>query len=240
MDEQTTNAAPAGGKNKAVLYGTIVVILAIAVGAGYLFATGKLGSTNDMAGDETAQGAVARVNDEEISRKTYDTAVAQMKAAAQQQGVTLTDDQLKEQVITSLVNNRLLVQAATKEGVTVTDDQINTEHDQIVTNAGGEDAFNTQLTSLGVTDDQIRNELREQLLVNAYLLTKVSASSTAPATDDEVNAFYADLKANNETVPELADVRSQIEQQITFQKQQQAVASLIDSLRAQANIEVLI
>ncbi|MEX0918311.1 MAG: SurA N-terminal domain-containing protein [Candidatus Paceibacterota bacterium] len=243
MDEQTnpTQQAPAGGKNKFMLYATIAIVLLLALGAGYLFMTNdSLSNLPGIPTDQNTDGAVATVNGEEISREAYNNATTQLRTAAQAQGATLTDVQLRDQVLNSLINNRLLVQAARDAGVSASETEIQAEYELVVENAGGAEAFSQQLEALDITDAEVRTELSEQLTVNSFLLASINSEGNVTVSDEEVTAFYTDLTANNEDVPPLEEIRTQIEEQVRFQKQQQAIAGLVETLRANAEIEILI
>ena len=239
MEEQTT-IAEGSKKNKTVLYATIAIVLLLALGAGYLFMTNGanlIGGNSETANEDEA---VATVNGEPITRRAYNNATAQLASAAEAQGVTLTEAQIHDQALNSLINNRLLVQEANASGATATEAEVTSEYDLVVGGAGGADAFNAQLATLNLTEAEVRTELAEQLAVNKYLLSAINSETAVTVTDEEVDAFYANITAAGGEVPALADIRSQIEEQIRFQKQQQLVAEVIEGLRANASIEILI
>jgi hypothetical protein len=104
-----------------------------------------------------------------------------------------------------------------------------------VTQAGGQDKFNEQLTAANLTDAQLRANIASQLAIQTFLLQNISTSS-ATVTEAEMKQFYDDNTKGQTDVPKYADVKAQIEQQLVQQKQQALVNDFIAKLKAQATI----
>jgi len=88
----------------------------------------------------------------------------------------------------------------------------------------------------------LKQNIAEQLVVNQYLEGILGVNDFS-VTDEEIGVFYNSLVsqvAEGTEVPALADVRVQLEQQLVLQKQQEVVGGLIEDLRANATVEVLI
>lgn len=246
-NNQMGNATPTngGGKNMTLLYVTIAVIILLALGAAYFLMNGggadSLGNGTDTE-EQTQQGGtgpVAIVNGEEVPRAEYNARMTQFENVISQQGVQIAPEQIQQQTVNSLINNTLLLQAAADAGVSVSDGDVQTEYAAMVERAGGNSAFQTQLQQMGYTEEQLRSQLREELIINAYVET-VTDTESITVTDADVTAFYDELAAGNENIPALEEVRPQIEQQLRLQQQQQQVAEIIQQLRAESEIEILI
>lgn len=224
-----------------LLYGTIAVVVLLALAAAYYFAVN--GAPDNVLGDgdadtEEATGPVARVNGTEISRETYDRAYGQYAAAfGAETGVT--EAQLQEQALTDLINSALLKDAALAAGFAPTEEETDAEIAAIVAGTGGQEAFDEQIASAGITPEEVRAQIYEQLAMNAYLQSEANLESVT-VTEEEITAFYEEASASNAEMPPLEEIRAQIEAQLTAQKQQELIAALIAELRANANIEILI
>jgi parvulin-like peptidyl-prolyl isomerase len=123
----------------------------------------------------------------------YDQAVAQAKLQGQQPPAIGTPQytQLRDQVVTYLVNTEEWRQAAPKEGVSVTDKDVTQFIQNLVkTNYSGSEAkFEAFLKSQGLTMQQAREEVGVNLLTNR-LQTKVTAD--AKVTTQEERQYFHD------------------------------------------------
>lgn len=255
MDDNNT---PVKSNNGLFAILGLVILIALVVGGYFYFQnqeSDSAGNTNgNNIGSNEAQipssletegnGPVARVNGEEIEQSEYNKAVQQLISNYAAQGTTITDEeapQVKEQVITTLVNRQLVLQAATEAGITVDDAAVETEYQNTLTNLGGEDSLKSALENAGITNEELRDDLREGLMMNAYLDSQLDLNNIS-VTDEEVEAYYnsAAESAGETEVPPLADVRELIENQLVSQTQQELINAEIERLRSAAEIEVLI
>ena len=196
-----------------------------------------------VLGTDRETGPVARVNGAEISRKDYENSVASLAENAKAQGIDITDptikEQIKEQALTSLVNSSIFIQNATAAGINVPDETVAGEFNTIVDGFGGEEALLAQLAAFNVNQDDLRADIREQLVIEAYIAAYVE-SADVEVTEEEITAFYDSLSAGGQAVPALDEVRAQIEAELIAQKQQALVTELLEALRSEAEIEILV
>lgn len=238
-------AAPGKSSSAALIIGIVILLLAVAGYAAYHFWPELRSATEGDAAQENGDTSpVATVNGESISRAQYDETLARVTAQAEQQGLDISDPQvaseIQNQVIDSLVNNLLLVQAATAADISPTEAAIDEQMASIITQFGGEEALQTQMESLDLTEAEVRADISEQLAVEELVTGEVDLESIT-VTDAEVQEFYDTIAAQNpDLVPPLADVSEQIEAQLQAEKEQVLIDELLASLRAQADIEILI
>ncbi len=239
MNEVTTETGVKSNNNVLLMTFGILAILAIAA-AGIYFSM-----NTDEAMEETGS-AVARVNGEEISQSEYDRSVAQITGVYATQGADPTDPtviaSVKDQALNTLINRRLMSSAALSAGVTVDDSEVDTEYQTVVTSLGSEEALTTALSENGMNEDNLRSEIRTDLLINKYLETKLGVS-TIVVTDEEIQTAYDTAISSSESTeeaPALADVRDLISNQLLSEKQQLAINAELERLRQEASIEVLI
>ena len=164
------------------------------------------GSSEDVPAD-----AVAVVDGQEIARSDYEALIAQAKksytnrkrefpAAGSQEFQTL-----RNQAVQYLVQREQFEQAAEDLDIEVTDKQVDARLDQVVKQYFGGDRkkYDTQLKQQGVTERQVREEIRSQL-VSEKIFAKVTGKEAV--TEAEIAAYYAKNKQQY-SQPESRDVR---------------------------------
>jgi len=242
---ETPNTPPSGGKGAAVVVG-IVVLLAL-VGGGWYLTQVAPKENNENTPSEAANmepnEPVARVNGQEIIYKDYQERVKEVANAATAQGLDPTDEtlaaQISDQAITALINSQILLQNSIEAGITVSDEQIEESYQRAADQLGGEEALQSALQELGFTEEELRADIKEQLLIDAYVQSETDYQNFT-ASDEEIDSYYAEVSEGNEEVPPLEEVRDLISSQILTEKQQAAINELVQSLRAEAEIEILI
>jgi hypothetical protein len=222
----------------------IAVLLVGLLGAGYLYLNrGESGFSLGSLLGGGEQEAVARVNGETITRAEYEESLATMRSTLEAQGADLTNAELQAQidaqVLETLINTELLTQAALKGNFAADSTAVQTEYDAITAQLGGAEALQLQLASVGLTEEELRSDIGKQLGIRAYLAANIATSSLA-VSEDEIVAFYDSVELPADQKPTLEEVRAQIEEQLRAGKEQGEIAKLIQILRAEADIEVLI
>jgi hypothetical protein len=234
MDNENEVAVKSGSGKKIII--AVVVLIIILVGGYFVF-------KHSGAGSASAQ-SVATVNGVALPKTTFDTQLASAIASYAAQGVSATSTpeelaQIKQQVLDNMIDNELLNQGVKAAGITASSTEVEAQYQALVSQAGGADKLATELTQSKMTDAQLRQNISNQLAVQAYLLQNIDVS-TITASDAEVAAFYAQYsaqqKAAGQTVPALTDLSAQIKQQIISNKENTAVTNFIAGLRAKATI----
>lgn len=225
-------------------------VLIAALAAGYWFTTQDNAPADGAAieiEEVEAGQVVAVVNGTELYGKDLNPQIALIGA---QGGVTdpsvLSPEAyvaLRSQALDAIVNTTLLAQAAETAGITVTDEEISAQFNVMVDNIGGIEAAEARLEQLGVTFDEFKGTLRNDLLLQGYL--EANNDFDVTVTEEEVQATYDSLVstanvADPSQIPPFAEVQFQIQQQLQFQKQQQVIGSLLEELRANAEVELLL
>ncbi|WP_163536122.1 SurA N-terminal domain-containing protein [Gracilibacillus sp. YIM 98692] len=187
--------------------------------------------------------AVVSVNGEEISGEQYNRIYPQMKKMMQQYGQDVGDtDAVKEQTISELVTQQLIVQDAESKGLEVTEEEINAEVESVKEEFG--DQYTTVLESSGFTEESFKKQLQTDLLRDKYMQSELDVE----VTDEEIEEYYNQVKKQQgqqegeqaQELPELEEIRDTIEEQLAKQKQQQQLGPKIEELRENAEIEHLI
>lgn len=104
---------------------------------------------------------VALVNGAEITLAELDQAVVRR----QQQVQAANADALRAEVLDTLIEQEIINQAAAELGITVSEAEVDTAINQLITDAGSPEAWNTWLASNGYQSDaELRDPQRDALL----------------------------------------------------------------------------
>lgn len=136
----------------------------------------------------------ARVNGQPIYLVDYERQVAQYQDALAASGVDLTTTegqekllQMRKQILEWMIEQVLIEQVAAGMGITVSDEEVNAAIAQIVQDAGSEEMFQERLDRSGMTLEDLRTQLRAELL-RARVLEKVQAA--VPERAEQVHARH--------------------------------------------------
>jgi foldase protein PrsA len=126
-------------------------------------------------------------------------------AVATVNGVDITKAQLYDKMVEaggestlqSLITNTIVEQEAKKANVTVTDADIAAELEDLKTQFGGEEAFNSALAQNGMTIDDLKKQMPLQVQLRKILEPQVKIS------EDDIKKYYDEHKASYDTEEEV-------------------------------------
>lgn len=239
-DDNNNDHAPRQSANAKTSAKTLLLtaggLAVLVILAGFVL-TGKM---SGIFGASTPSGPAAVVNGEEIPRSEYEDRVDQFEASLSQQGQDVSSDdirtQIREQALSNLIDETLLLQAAEVQGVTASEEEVEQAVAQVRGQFESEDAFNEQLAASGSTFEEYRTNVHRQLSIRQLIEANAQAGELE-VSDEEVQTFYDQAVQGTEDAPALEQVRPQIETQLSQQKFQQVAQRLIEELRADADIE---
>lgn len=235
-------------------YGTIigVLIACIAFGIGYVFLFNDgvfpfMSDTPEESSEDTISIApdqvIARVNGSDVTGAAYMMQIAQMTQSFGVSDINALEPnlryQIQQQALDAVVNTALVVHAAGVEGVMVTPEEVDAEYDTLIAAVGGEAVAQERLAAMGVTAAQFKANLKSDIAIKGYLEV-TAGEDVLSVTDEEVQSFYTEAVGEAEGAPPLEAVRFQIEEQLRFQKIQEALGAALVGLRENATIEILI
>ncbi|AOM83794.1 SurA N-terminal domain-containing protein [Salisediminibacterium beveridgei] len=194
---------------------------------------------------EDLPDVVAEVNGEEIDQEeflmTYEPQFQQMAMQSQMSGEEVDEVELREMVIDSMINNKLLIQEADEQGIEATDEEM----DQLLSDLaeqnglGSADEFMAALEEQGTPEDEIMEQVAMQVKVDQLIANE---AGDIEASDAEVEEMYAQLEAQQEQsggeLPPLDEVRGEIEQEVISQQEMQFAQTLIEELRSDADYTI--
>jgi parvulin-like peptidyl-prolyl isomerase len=186
----------------------IRLVLLIALACAALVAAGCGGGDDD----ESVPGdAIAVVDGTPIAKSEFDGLISQAKKSYKTQKRpfpkvgTAEYNVLKNQAVQFLVQRAQFEQKADELDVKVTDKQVEDRLKQIKKQyfAGNQKRYEQQLKQQGLTDEQVRRDIRAQL-VQEGIFKKVTED--VKVSDKDIQAYYTKNKSQYGT-PESRDVR---------------------------------
>jgi peptidyl-prolyl cis-trans isomerase SurA len=104
----------------------------------------------------------------------------------------------KLNILNELINNQILMAHAAHSGITVSESEIDTKMGQLKS-PYSQEQFEKKLKDRGITEDDLRDEVRTSLTVNKLINRDINARVSV--SDADINAYYERNKASYD-VPE--------------------------------------
>ena len=232
-------ANPAHDIKKYLLAALAVVVIS----AGLLFVLEQQGRISTGLFTITDKSPAALVNGIEIKRADYESSVAQLVSMGASQGASTTDAvvlaQFQTQAIETLVNGELLRQKALETGKVASKEAVDARLAEIEASVGGPELLAERMGEFKITEETLRRDIENEILIQA-LFDEVLGTEETEVTDAEVEALYDQAGGAEAGLPPLAEVREEIVGQIRQNQQQQKIAEYVETLKVDAQIEILI
>lgn len=178
---------------------------------------------------ETANRIVAIVNDEVITQTDVSSRVDALLEDQQAAPQAKDPEQMERMVLQRLIEQRLLLQEARKESIAVTSDEVRKRLEDVRARFESEDAFEQSLTESNVTEEQLKEKLRDQLMVQRLVDSKVrSMISVSPQEVAKEIGMHPDLAKPGDRVK-----ASHILVRVNETRSAEKARALIDDLRKQ-------
>ena len=138
-------------------------------------------------------------------------------------------------VLDSIITKKLIENEAASKNVSVTAEDVDTEIKSIEERLKSQ---NTTLETALKSENMTMEKLKEQVTINKAL-QKLVADKLA-VSDEDVDAYLKQMGGEIPTTVSEAEFKAQIKTQLQNQKFSTEAQTLIDSLRAQANIRYFV
>lgn len=233
FEGETREERPKGSSSPNIVRTILIILVLAAIG----FVAWKfLGDSN--------QEAVAQVNGETITRSEYNQAVENLRQSQQQSptGGAVSDEQIRSQALEGLINQALIMSALEESSVSVSDEEVNTRLEQIKGQMQSEEAYQQQLEAEGLTEAELRDDIRTQLRMQAFIESELPEGSTT-VTDEELQSAYDSYTQSAQSpsdVPSFAELEDTLRSQLQNVKINQGLPGILSDLRANADIEIFI
>jgi len=227
-----------GGVGKVV---AIAIVLALIIGLGVWFI------------QRGGPSAAAVVNGESILMAEYQDRIEQLETSYEVRTGTELDDpaiegQIEEAAIQDLINERLLLEAAEDAGITISEEQVEQGLQEQKDTYPTEEAYQADLERFNLTEAVLKENIRKEIKVFSYVRSIAPAEDLA-VTDAEVQELYdlnvaalpEPIEGEEEiAVPTFEEFAPQGRRGLETQKLRAAVSPIIEELRSQAEIEILV
>lgn len=197
---------------------------------------------------------VAVVDGEEISgdafAENYESQYQQLTMTAAMAGEEPDQDQLKGQALEMMINSELLVAEAQEQGFSASDEDVDEYLADLAESNGVEstEAFMEELEAQGLSEERIREDLHNQVMIDQVVDTLDIAEPSEDELQEMYDAQVEQLEAMNAQVeddqaqetPAFEELEPELEEQVERQNENEAIGALLDDLRDDAEIEVLL
>jgi peptidyl-prolyl cis-trans isomerase C len=142
---------------------------------------------------QPAAGQIARVNDQILMRQDLDREMKLVSMRLARQGRPVSDAQLKQyesNIRENMIHRALLLQESKSAGVAVKDNLVDKAFNEFRSGFKGDEAYTRALADMGVSEADLKNQIRDGLAVKALLDDKVTRHISV--SDRQVRAFYDD------------------------------------------------
>lgn len=203
---------------------------------------------------------VAEVNGEQIGKDDFLSAFESQRASAQQQaqmtGMPVDETLLRDQVVDLLIDAELLEQEGENLGLGASEEDIDAELETLAADSGSAstEELMTLLEEQGVDEEQVREELGRLVLIDQLVEER---GGVEEPSEQELKDYYEELTgqpadgaastggpddaaesapAGQAAAPPYEDVRDQVATQLTQQRENEVLTTLLEELRADADI----
>lgn len=136
---------------------------------------------------------IAKVNGTAITSAEVDQELNNIMAPYQNsvppEQLQMLRPKMRNKAIENLINKLLLFHEADRKKIQPSPDEINTELNSIISRFPSPEAFQQQLTKMGITKDKVLKDIEQQLKIS-ILLKESLADLKTTITDGEITEFY--------------------------------------------------
>lgn len=176
---------------------------------------------------------VISINDTEVSGDHYNTIYLQTKIRASQFGQDIEDkENIKEITLNEIIAQELIKQEAESLGIEVSEEKVQEELDTL--KSENEEQFETYLETYNLTEDSLKEQIRFSQILSQFIEEEIEI---AEVTEDDIKETYDQLKKDMENIMEFEQAEPIIEQQLTQQREADALQAKVEELMDDANIE---
>lgn len=189
-----------------------------------------------------ADQVVAKVNGKEIKGTDFIIMYKDTEMMMAQWGQPVDPELIKEQTLTMLIEQEVLLAAAQEKGYTASEEEVDGYLEEVRANFETDEEFEEALASTPYTLETYKERIASSLAIQEFLENEIQ---TAEVTDEEIQSYYdeavAEAEGNDEIeLPSFEEAEPQIRQYLANQKNQEKQAALIQELVDNANVEKLI
>ena len=223
--------------SKIIVY---IVVAAFVISGGLMGFGSYMSNSNNSANTNRSQ-YIAEVNDKGITPQQFLSVLRNYASQAD----NLTQSEVvpfRLNVLNSMIEREILLDEADNMGlvVEVSDEAVENNIDQILEeNDLTEEELINNLESQDYSYEEFKSDIRESM-VNSEKISQVREStySNIEVSEEEIQTAYENRYEENEDKPELEEVRSDIEDTLLSQKQNQTYQNWLKNKKSEANVTI--
>src|SRR5699024_3716381 len=196
---------------------------------------------------------VTTVDDEDVTKDDFEMVYTQQfqqqAMYAQMSGEEIDEDELKDQVLDSLIDQAIFFKEAEERFPEVDQDEVDAFIDDLIAQVGVEsrDELFEAYEEQGMPEEEVLEEVEMQIRVNQLMDEELEVEDI---DEDEIKELYDELvemqEAQNEEaeepqeIPEFDEIKDQIEANLKQEKEAEELDKLLAKMREGAEIETFI
>lgn len=194
--------------------------------------------------------AVAIVNGEEISKEDFDYTVQRISMNYEQQGLSLEGEQgeavlegIREEAMDILVEERILLQEAIKNGHSVTDEEVEEEFESLKGQFSSQEDFEEILEMNLLTEERLKKMLKTEMHIERFFKEATENVEVSEAESKEAyDRYFEEIQGTEaeEDFPSYEEIKYDLEFEIMQEKQNAEFRTIIETLKADSEINILI
>ncbi len=137
------------------------------------------------------KGSVAIVNGVTITQKSFNRALAQAERRFSQAGRKLEGNQLenvKKNILETLIDRELLYQESQKEGVKVREGEIEKKIGELKKQFPEKGSFEKALKAINLTENELKEQVKQQMFIRKMIDEKITPK--VKINDNDAQTFY--------------------------------------------------
>ena len=138
-----------------------------------------------------------------------------------------------KEILNQIVRDKLITQEANKNGIVISQQDLDKKTGEIEKQLGGKDQLKQALESRNISEEEFKNQIRIQLLVEKLLKDQIKVE------DKEIDEYIANNKDNTSLGVDIKD-RNAVKDQLQNEKLNDKFQSWYDNLQKKAKIYILI
>ncbi|WP_042142331.1 SurA N-terminal domain-containing protein [Paucisalibacillus sp. EB02] len=184
---------------------------------------------DEMVADDKV---VVEINDSEVKGDRYNAIYLQTKMRVAQFGQDTEDkENIKEVTMNELIAQELIKQEAKKSGIEVSDEEVQKEFEEL--KSQNEGTFNDYLEKFKLTEESLKDQIRFSQTLSNYMDQEIKVEEV---TDADIKETYEQLKKDMDDIMTFEEAEPIIKNQLTSQRQADALQQKVEELMKQAEI----
>lgn len=215
---------------------SMIVLCAVFAMGLVVQATPTIGQESDVA---------IKVNDEVVEKSQIQSRIDQMTQRMQQrrgnqsEGEQPSDrirEQVKQRVVDQTVDQLILKSHAKEADVNVSDQKVEEQLQSTIERFPSEEAYTQALEQQGMSEEKLRQQIREGLVVQTFLEDRLGEVSVS---DEEARSYYEENSQRFQN-RSFEEIKGAIKRSLEQRKRQEQRDQLVSNLREESDIEIRI